>query len=272
MIGSSRTGSAFSIASLKAIEPATLNAFSEESTRWYWPSKSRTLHVLDRVAGERRRAAIASAMPFSTAGMKPFGIEPPLISSTNSKPGARPRRARSRCGSRRTGRGRRSASCSGRGPWRACGPPPGRGRAAGAARSRRRSGSFIRSTITSTWTWVSPAMICSPVCWSRWTSSVGSSSSRRRIALAAFSSSPLVLGSKANAITGAGRSQRRERDLRVLGREHVAGAGLLQLRDGADVAGAELVDLLVLLALRDQHLADALLGAAGDVGDLRVAP
>ncbi len=49
-------------------------------------------------------------------------------------------------------------------------------------------------------------MICSPVSGSRCTSSVGSSSESRRIAVAAFSSSPLDLGSYANAITGAGRS------------------------------------------------------------------
>ena len=49
-------------------------------------------------------------------------------------------------------------------------------------------------------------MICSPVSGSRWTSRVGSSSTRRRSAVAAFSSSPFVFGSYANAITGAGRS------------------------------------------------------------------
>jgi len=34
MIGSSRTGWAFSYADLNAIEPATLNAISDESTEW----------------------------------------------------------------------------------------------------------------------------------------------------------------------------------------------------------------------------------------------
>ena len=38
MIGSSRTGLALRAASLKAIEPAILNAISEESTSWYEPS------------------------------------------------------------------------------------------------------------------------------------------------------------------------------------------------------------------------------------------
>ena len=41
-IGSSRTGSASSIACLKAIEPAILKAISEESTSWCLPSTSRT--------------------------------------------------------------------------------------------------------------------------------------------------------------------------------------------------------------------------------------
>ena len=38
IIGSKRTGSAFFIAFLNAIEPAILNAISEESTSWYEPS------------------------------------------------------------------------------------------------------------------------------------------------------------------------------------------------------------------------------------------
>ena len=42
MIGSSSTGSAFSYADLNAIEPAILNAISDESTVWYEPSTSRT--------------------------------------------------------------------------------------------------------------------------------------------------------------------------------------------------------------------------------------
>lgn len=41
-IGSSRAGEAFAIASLKPIEAQILNAISEESTEWCWPSTSRT--------------------------------------------------------------------------------------------------------------------------------------------------------------------------------------------------------------------------------------
>ena len=38
MIGSISTGLAISAALRKAIWPAILNAISEESTSWYWPS------------------------------------------------------------------------------------------------------------------------------------------------------------------------------------------------------------------------------------------
>ena len=41
--GSSRAGLALRAASLKAIEPAILKAISEESTSWYWPSRSDAL-------------------------------------------------------------------------------------------------------------------------------------------------------------------------------------------------------------------------------------
>ena len=42
IIGSSRVAPALAMASLKASEPAILNAISEESTSWYWPSVRRT--------------------------------------------------------------------------------------------------------------------------------------------------------------------------------------------------------------------------------------
>ena len=43
IIGSSSAGSALRAASLSAIEPAILNAISDESTSWYWPSSSVSL-------------------------------------------------------------------------------------------------------------------------------------------------------------------------------------------------------------------------------------
>ena len=41
--GSMISGAALAMASLKANDPAILNAISEESTSWNWPSSSRTL-------------------------------------------------------------------------------------------------------------------------------------------------------------------------------------------------------------------------------------
>ena len=58
-----------------------------------------------------------------------------------------------------------------------------------------------------------------------------------------FSSSPLLFGSTANAITGAGSLIDGHLDRLVARGQPVAGPGLLELGDGADVAGAELVDV-----------------------------
>ena len=52
MIGSSRIGLAFFIASLNAKMPAILKASSEESTSWKEPSTMRDDDVDDRVAGD----------------------------------------------------------------------------------------------------------------------------------------------------------------------------------------------------------------------------
>ena len=63
---------------------------------------------------------------------------------------------------------------------------------------------FARSSATSTCIWLIPERISSPVCWSRRRRSVGSSSARRRIAVATFSSSPFDLGVIAKLMTGSG--------------------------------------------------------------------
>ena len=85
-----------------------------------------------------------------------------------------------------------------------------------------------------------PAMIVWPVSSSVWTWKVGSSSARRWIAVPSFSWSPLVFGSIATEMTGAGKFI----DSRMIGRlgaaERVAGGGLLQADDGDDVAGLDL--------------------------------
>ena len=64
--------------------------------------------------------------------------------------------------------------------------------------------------------------------------------------------------------------ERREGDRLLALAEHVAGLGLLQLGDRADVAGAELVDGCQLVAERPAELADPLLLVPGDVDDLGV--
>ena len=55
LIGSSRIGVAFAIASLKPSDPAILKLISDESTEWYLPSKHGDLHVDD---GEAEHAAV----------------------------------------------------------------------------------------------------------------------------------------------------------------------------------------------------------------------
>ena len=63
MIGSRIAGSAFAKASLTAIEPAILNAISDESTSWYEPSKRVDLDVDHRVAGvDARLERLADAL------------------------------------------------------------------------------------------------------------------------------------------------------------------------------------------------------------------
>ena len=91
--------------------------------------------------------------------------------------------ARSRSGSRRTGRGRRSASCSG--PARAppCGSSRRTARAAGAARPRRRSGSSAGRPRPRRASGSSPRAAARRSAGRGGAASVGSSSARRRSAL-----------------------------------------------------------------------------------------
>src|SRR6059058_1118244 len=69
---------------------------------------------------------------------------------------------------------------------------------------------------------------------------------------------------------GLGEADRRQLDLALRVDEQVARLRLLELRDGADVAGAEVVRRRVLLALQLEHLPDALLRVAARVDDVRV--
>ena len=88
MMGSRRVGRAFSTAALKPTEPAILKAISFESTGWNLPSMQRTR---TSTTGKPARGpwTAASRTPFSTAGIRLRGIEPPTISSANSKPAPR---------------------------------------------------------------------------------------------------------------------------------------------------------------------------------------
>ena len=149
MIGSSSTGSAFSYASLNAIEPAILNAISEESTVWYEPSTSSTRTPWTGRAGElavhhRLLDPLVDRRAGSSAGSRRRRSCP----RTRSPRG--PRAARGRCGSRRTGRDRRSASCSApcaRDSLRIVSRYGTRGWCSSTSTPKRR---LIRSTATST--------------------------------------------------------------------------------------------------------------------------
>ena len=66
-----------------AIEPAILNAISEESTSWYEPSTSVTLTSTTGKPASTPES-MASWMPWSTEVMYSFGIEPPTILFMNS--------------------------------------------------------------------------------------------------------------------------------------------------------------------------------------------
>ncbi len=193
MIGSSSTGLACSSACFIAMRAGELERHLRRVDGVVGAVDEPYAHVLDRIAGDDALRPSPRSTPFSTAGMKPFGITPPLISSTNSKP------------RRRASSGSISMWQSPNWPrppvcflWRPCalagrGSSPGRARAAASASTSTPKRVRSRSTITSTWTCESPATICSPVCGSRCRSIVGSSSCRRRSAVNTLSSSPLVL-------------------------------------------------------------------------------
>ena len=100
--------------------------------------------------------------------------------------------------------------------------------------------------------------------------SVGSSSARRLRAVPIFSSSPFAFGSIAKLITGLGKIERRDVDRLVGGEQDVACGRLLELGHRAEVALAELLRQLVVLALEEQQLADTLLVARARVDERRV--
>ena len=85
--GSSSVGRPFLAPSFSAMEPAILNAISDESTSWYEPSIRLTLmSTIGKPA--RTPVSMASMMPASTGAMYSRGTEPPTILLSNEKPDA----------------------------------------------------------------------------------------------------------------------------------------------------------------------------------------
>ena len=85
MIGSSSTGAARRAASRNAMDPAILNAISDESTSCDEPSSSVT--VTSSTGYPARMPVVsASRTPASTDGMNSFGIAPPTMRLSKTKP------------------------------------------------------------------------------------------------------------------------------------------------------------------------------------------
>jgi len=142
-------------------------------------------------------------MPFSMAGMYCFGTEPPKISSTNAKPASRS------WGSMRILQSPNwpwPPVCFLCRPWTsALAVMVSRYGILGClSRTSTPYRLFMRSTVTSTWSWPEPDTSSSLVCGSRWKVNMGSSSRSRARALLIFSSSPRLLGSTAKLMAGSG--------------------------------------------------------------------
>ena len=85
MIGSNKTDLPCLHPSLNAIEPAILNAISEESTSWYEPSTTVALKSITGYPANIPLSA-ASLIPSSIGLIYSFGIAPPTILLSNSIP------------------------------------------------------------------------------------------------------------------------------------------------------------------------------------------
>ena len=119
--------------------------------------------------------------------------------------------------------------------------------------------------------WASPmaVRIVSPVPSSRWIRIAGSSSSSRWSACPSLSRSAFDSGSIATWSDGAGNSMPGQLDgLRSVGDERVTGRGRGQLGDGGDVAGADLREVVLVLALDREERSDPLLLLSVDVVDM----
>ena len=163
---------------------------------------------------------------------------------------APPRSARARCGSRRTGRGRRSASCTC--PARATrlrivSRYGTRGWCSSTSTPKRR---FSRSTATSTCIWREPGEeLLAGLRVAAQRRASGPPRPGGGAPWPIFSSSPFAFGVIAKLITGSGKSIGGSSTSRSASSSTSPVFDVLQLRDGADVARAERVRLSVLLAL-----------------------
>ena len=114
--------------------------------------------------------------------------------------------------------------------------------------------------------WASPIVrrTCSPVAL-RSRRTVGSSSSIRGERRAHLVEVALALRLDGDHQRRLGEVERRQDERLLARRERVAGLGHGQLRDRADLAGLELADRLLLLAVEQQQLADPLVLARGSL-------
>ena len=205
-------------------------------------------------------------MPFSTPGKKPSAPSP-----RRCAPRTRRRHrgwARARATRHRTCRDRRSASCTGRGPW-SCPLIVSLYGTLGmcvwiAAPNLR----FSRSRITAVCASPIVRSVCSPT-------SVRSRSDGRILLEQPGEGGPILsrscfeMGSIATTNDGGGNSSGSSLSGFSLTDERVAGLGDGQFGDRPDLASLELADRLLLLAVEQQQLADALVlvtGAVPDVG------
>ena len=164
----------------------------------------------------------------------------------------------SRCGSARTGRGRRSGECTCLRLRPCCESSRDRPPADGPTLACTPNSRIMRSTIISRCSSPMPEISVCPVSGSLCTLNVGSSCESLASALPSLSWSALVLGSMATEITGAGKFDRFQHDRLVLIAQRVARGHALQAHARGNVAGVNGVNFLALVGVHAQQAADAL--------------
>ncbi len=185
---------------MKAMEPAILKAISDESTVWKEPSIREALKSTTGYPATTP-SAIASTMPFSTAGMYCRGMTPPTILSANSKPLPR---GRGSISSQASPYWPRPPDCFLYFPWIVVLPLiVSLYGTLGVVRLTSTPNFLLSlSIVTSMWTWPIPERMISFVWSSLWMVIDGSSSRSLLSELMILSSSPFVLGWTANDMMG----------------------------------------------------------------------